>query len=99
MHDIGPFNEAQTAPTASGTAYKAWMDLVCNRNDLAFSAYFFDPGSFNGAVVGLVYRGENTPVKLHNAESDNRSYAVFDSNRSQLLKQKNIDEIVDSLKD
>jgi SAM-dependent methyltransferase len=99
MHDIGPFNEAQIASTASGTAYKAWMDLVCNRNDLAFSAYFFDPSRFDGDVVGLVSRGKNTPVKLHNAEPDDRSYAVFDSNRSQLLKQKNIDEIIDSLKD
>ncbi len=99
MHDIGPFNEAQISSEASGTAYKAWMDLVCERKDLAFSAHFFDPDSFDGDVVGLIYSGKNTPVQLKDFDQDDRSYAAFDNNRLQLLKQKNVDQVIDLLKE
>ena len=77
----------------------AESDFFDDISVILFSAYFFDPISFDGDVVGLVYRGENTPIKLNDADSGDRSYAVFDNNRTQLLKQKNIDQIVDSLKD
>lgn len=85
MHDVGPVNEENTLPTASGTAYKSFIEIRANANFDAFT-YEFE----NGDVIGIVKKRINTNVlKIYELD-----WNFYNNNRNNILQKKSVEEIL-----
>jgi hypothetical protein len=104
LHDTGPIEFSQTASTASGTAYKAWMKV--RRGVLSESFYccsslssediygnFVGEGNFDrGDVVGIMWRCNDVDTNILSVSQDSWDY--YSNNRKLILNVVNPQEIV-----
>lgn len=83
MHDVGPENFENTALTASGTAYLAWIKI---RSEKYYARAFEFP---NGDVIGMVFVNK-IGIPLKNVEY---SWDFYNQNKKDVLNFMILDEL------
>jgi len=86
LHDVGPLSESDIAPTASGDAYKSFMQARQNPSLHSF-CYNFS----NNDVVGIIIKDSN-PDQFVNHKED-YSFNFFLENRNKVCNFKSLEEI------
>ena len=88
MHDVGPALEKDTALTASGTAYKSFINI---RNSSKYDAFCYQFP--DGDVLGIVKLRENSNPLLIKRDIP-ITFELYNSERETILQKKTLEEVL-----
>ena len=97
MHDVCPQSEADTlSPDASGDAYKTFMKLRCERDDLdAFLLDDYDPADTAG--YGIIFK--NTGLSTRYKGEVEYNYKYMKPRRDSLMNLCKLDYVIECIKE